>query len=55
MLIDLTGGTRMLDLIPAQRDASGECCDLCRVEAELFRLVRTADALCEGCFVAFYG
>ena len=26
------------------------CCDLCRTEAELFRLVDTVDALCESCF-----
>lgn len=31
------------------------CCDLCRAEAPLFRLLHTTDALCEGCFASWHG
>ena len=35
--------------------AHGMCCDLCRRESQLYRLIYTPDALCEGCFVAWHG
>jgi hypothetical protein len=35
--------------------AHGMCCDLCRRESQLYRLIFTPDALCEGCFTAWHG
>ena len=55
MRIDLSG-PRLLDLDRGGYvvEASGGCCDLCRQESTLYRLIRTPDALCEGCFVLWH-
>lgn len=36
-------------------DAEGGCCDLCRNETQLFRLIFTPDALCASCFGMWHG
>ena len=55
MSIDL-GRPRLVDLDRGgfTPQASGGCCDLCRRESQLYRLIRTPDALCEGCFVLWH-
>jgi len=45
---------RVLDLVRAG-DPEGDCCDLCRAEAQLFRLIDTPDALCASCFGMWHG
>jgi hypothetical protein len=32
-----------------------DCCDLCRTEAPLYRLLLSVDALCERCFAMWHG
>lgn len=36
-------------------EANSGCCNLCRSEAELYRLLDSPDALCEGCFAMWHG
>ncbi len=54
--IDL-GGPRIIDLDggAASADAAGACCDLCRREEELYRLLDSPDALCRSCFAVWHG
>lgn len=47
-VVDLDSGT--LTEVP-----QGDRCDLCRAEAPLFRLLQSADALCERCFGMWHG
>lgn len=56
MSFDVTN-PRVLDLTGASGAAErpGDCCDLCRAETQLFRLIRTADALCASCFGMWHG
>jgi hypothetical protein len=48
---------RYLDVVPpASEWQAGEgCCDLCRTQAPLFRLLTSPDALCQGCFASWHG
>ena len=56
MRAELTG-PRVIDLDRGvvTWEASAGCCDLCRREADLYRLLRTTDALCAGCFAMWHG
>lgn len=56
MRTELTG-PRVLDLDRgvATWEASTGCCDLCRSESLLYRLLRTRDALCGRCFAMWHG
>ncbi len=47
-VIDLEQGT-------VTWEAAAGCCDLCRGESELYRLLDTTDALCAGCFAMWHG
>ena len=53
MSIDLSAPV-VIDLDRGTIEAAEERCDLCGRPAELFRLLRTEHALCEGCFVAWH-
>ena len=48
---------RVLDLTRSAGSAEGDggCCDLCRVETQLYRLIFTPDALCASCFGMWHG
>lgn len=50
-------GIRFVDLSTPSFtwDSDGACCDLCRQEAYLFRLINTTDALCRNCFGMWHG
>ena len=52
-----TTGPRIVDLVrkAVTWEARSGCCDLCRQEADLYRLIRTRDALCAGCFAMWHG
>jgi hypothetical protein len=56
MRIELSG-PQVVDLVTGTLtwSASGGCCDLCRQEAELYRLLRSPDALCRSCFAMWHG
>lgn len=56
MRIDL-GGPRIIDLdrVGPASEASGERCDLCRREEDLYRLFSSPDALCRSCFAMWHG
>lgn len=47
-IVDLTRGTLTWE-------ASTGCCDLCREDAPLYRLLESVDALCERCFGMWHG
>lgn len=46
---------RVLDLAWSAGPGKGACCDLCRTETQLFRLLYTVDALCASCFGMWHG
>ena len=50
-------GLRFVDLTTPSFtwESDGACCDLCRQEAYLFRLLNTTDALCRNCFGMWHG
>jgi len=55
MSFDLSS-PRLVDLTRAGLgDGDHDCCDLCRRETELFRLIHTPDALCASCFGMWHG
>ena len=55
MSIDL-GGLRIIDLDrAAATEEQALCCDLCRREEDLYRLLDSPDALCASCFAMWHG
>jgi hypothetical protein len=56
MRIDL-GGPRIIDLdrVASGAETSGDRCDLCRREEDLYRLFSSPDALCRSCFAMWHG
>lgn len=56
MRIELTGPP-IVDLVRGTVSwvASSGCCDLCRRDADLYRLFSSPDALCRGCFAMWHG
>ena len=55
MSIDL-GGQRIIDLDRGvSTGEQAQCCDLCRREDELYRLLSSPDALCASCFAMWHG
>jgi hypothetical protein len=56
MRIHLTGPQIIdLDRGIATELPVADCCDLCRAEAPLYRLLQSVDALCERCFGMWHG
>ena len=56
MRIELSG-PRVIDLNLGGLlwEASAGCCDLCRRESDLYRLLSSPDSLCQGCFAMWHG
>lgn len=51
------GGPSIIDLVRGglSWEVGEDCCDLCREKAQLYRLLRTTDALCARCFGMWHG
>jgi hypothetical protein len=56
MRIELSG-PRIVDLNrgAVTWEVSATPCDLCRKEADLYRLLNSPDALCRSCFAMWHG